>query len=156
MKYLKIFENFSYYMYGNDILMINNIYDYLGMDTWIMDESIPDSIYNIDVMKFFEEIFMNKNIIFQSINKILSYPTIKGTVVDIDHFSYKMGFYIKVKLKNSQIMINNQFVDYKETDDDDWFLIKNNNIVTISDYDAKDKPLHKEVKLKKKAEKYNL
>jgi len=36
------------------------------------------------------------------------------------------------------------------------FLIKNNSIVTIYDYDADNKPLHKLVKLKKETEKYNI
>ena len=90
----------------------------------------------------------------------------KGKVQDVGHFSYKNEFYIKVALVNTEVMVNDYY--FKKYDDkvgnsvisidkeNDWFLIKNNSIVTIYDYDAEDKPLHKEVKLKKKAEKYNL
>ena len=167
MKHLKLFEKFrDTYMYGNSQFHIIDVYEYLGIDEFVMDESVPESIYDIDVIEFFKEIFMNKNIIFKSLNRIVNNPTMKGKVQDVGHFSYKNEFYIKVKLVNTEVMVNDYY--FKKYDgkvgnsvisidkENDWFLIKNNSIVTINKNDAEDKPLHKEVKLKKKAEKYNL
>jgi len=151
----KIFENVKNgYMLGKDLFFINDVMKYLKVDTFVMDQSMPESPYVDNIMNFFKEIFMNKKIIFKSVDKPFSHTTIKGTVKKIGRFSYKDEFYIKVKLKDTQTKTDRIFLDYENKDE--WFLIQNNCIISIYDYDADTKPLHKEVEFKKEAEKYNL
>ena len=142
----KIFERYSdeRYMFGRDMFFIDDVMRYLDVDVDIMnmdEQTELKSPYNVNVIDFFKEILMNKTIIFQSKNTTLDDPIIKGKVEDVDKFAYKDEFWIKVNLSEPQKA---------------YFLIKNNAIVTIYDYDADNKPLHKLVKLKKEAKKYNI
>lgn len=166
MKYIKYFENIinsKNYLYNKDMLTISDVMKYLGVDTMLMDEeSKLESRYNVDVIEFFKEIFMNKTIIFQDINRFNKDRTIKGKVNDVGVFSYKEA-YIKVEIldpkekeKNSKNIWFPIPQKYGDNNDDNWFLIHNNSFISIYDYDADTKPLHKEVKLKKEGEKYNL
>jgi len=144
MKHIKLFERFrESYMRGKDMLFITDVLDYLGVDDNVMyDESyVPESAYGVNVIDFLKEIFLGKQIIFDSISP----PTKKsGVVEDVGYYVYKDVLYIEVKVINTQENYN------------DWFFIKNNYLVFIYGYDADTKPLHKEVEMKKKAEKYNL
>lgn len=158
----KIFEKIilNDYMFGRDIFFINGVVEYLKADSDIMDESMPESPYVDNIIDFFKEILMNKTIIFESEDKNKNYPTIKGTVEDVGSFSYKGEFYVKVKLNEPKILIHSEikkdnYVDYPDNLKE-WFLIRNNYVVHIYDYDADTKPLHELVKLKKKTEKYNI
>ena len=147
MKYLKIYEEFNNvqnYMVENSF-SINEVIEYLGGITpeEVYNQSYR-SVYDIDVIKFFKEIFLKKNItctvtctVFQKFQE--RYRYISGKVEKIDKFFYK-EFYIKVKLYNIP----------------DWYLIVNDHAIYIKNYDADSKPLHKEVVFKKEAEKYNL
>lgn len=154
----KIFEKYTnnWYMFpGNNMFFINDIMKYLKADSDVMDQSIPESPYIDNIMEFFDEVLMNKSIIFQSENKIFKHPTVKGKITEVDYFSYKDEFFVKVKLENPKIQKNKEFIDYDNTNDE-WFLIKNNTAILIDGYDADTKPLHKMVKLKKETEKYNI
>ena len=156
----KIFENLAItyprYMLSKDMFFINDVIKYLGVElNNFDDEYVPESIYNINVINFFKEILMDKPIIFKSVDRIFNYPYMKGEVTDVGGFAYKDEFYIKVKLKNTEIKIDKIFLD-RDDDNNQWFLMSNNTITSIYDYDADNKPLHEEVKLKKNAEKYNI
>lgn len=143
MKYIKTFEEYepNNYINDNDLIRVNDIMSYLGVDVDIDEldeEHPPKSKYGVDIVDFFKEILLNKNISFKSVNTPEHNPIENGTVSDVKLFSYKEDLYIEVKLSDS-----------------DWIII-NNYISIIIDYDAQNKPLHKEVKRKKEAEKYNL
>lgn len=149
MRYIKKFEEYDpEHINGSKHFFIGEIMEYLNVDNdSIEDESyLPESPYGIDVMDFFKEILLNKNIQFGSVNRIKDNPTIDGVVKNIDHYSYKDEFYIKVKL----------YAKSEDEIDEDDYLISNDVIVRVDDYDADTKSLHKEVKLKKEAEKYNI
>jgi hypothetical protein len=138
MKYIKLFEYYrESYIRNKDMFFSSDIFDYLGVyDKMMYDENnVPESAYNVDVIDFLKEIFLNKKIIFDPVNNL---NNISGTVTDVTYFVYK-DLYIKVKMK-----------------DENEYLIDNNRLAFIFDYDADTKPLHKEVEMKKKAEKYNL
>ncbi len=156
MKYLKLFERFDIikdYMLGDNLLMIGNVLNYLNIiDQQLDQETELESAYDVNVIDFFKEIFLGKKIVFKSVNKPFNDPQIEGIVNDIGTFYYKSDIYIKVKLSNS-IWLSGK----PETESNkDWFLVKNNSLIAIYDYDADSKPLHKEVKIKKEGEKYNL
>ncbi len=152
----KIFEGIENgYMLGKDQFFINDVMEYLVVDTFVMDQSIPETPYKINVMDFFKEILLNKKIIFQSENKIQNYPIIKGKVTAVGYFSYKNEFFIKVKLKKPKFKYEDNWYNCKHEVDKEY-LMKNNSMITIYDYDADNKPLHKLVELKKRAEKYNI
>lgn len=161
---IKLFEDFENYIYNSDMFMIYDVMNYLGVNTpgrFIMmdEESELKSIYNVDVIDFFKEIIMNKTILFQDINRFDKNRTIKGEVNDVAMFSYKDDSYIKVEILSPKVKnigdIAFKDITYEKTIDN-WFLIKNNNMISIYDYDADNKPLHQKVKLEKEGEKYNL
>ena len=102
---------------------------------------IPVSAYDIDVIEYFKEMLLDKNITFLSVNKPEGHPYLTGKVVDVDQLAYQDEFFITVKLNTKK---------------DNWNLINNTVNIIIDNYDADDKPLHKEIKIKKEAEKYNL
>lgn len=108
---------------------------------------IPKSIYHIDVIDYFKEILLNKNISFLSVNKPENNPYVSGKVVNVDQLAYKDEFFITVKLNDKPSFKNSI---------SDWILINNQTPVTVQNYDADDKPLHKKVKLEKMTNKYNL
>lgn len=152
MKYIKKFESYEVFTSkaygGSKYLFIGEIMEYLNVDNdRIEDESyFPKSPYDINVIDFFKEIFLNKNINFESVNKIEGYPRIDGIVKSVDHYAYKDEFYIKINL----------YAKSKDEKDDEDYLISNDSMFSVDDYDAYTKPLHKEVELKKEAEKYNI
>lgn len=138
MQYIKLFEN---YMYGDDQLYINDIMVYLGVDTTPQDEKyVPTSVYGIDVIGYFKEVFLDKYIIFNSVNSLKNDPVTFGVVEDVDYYSYKDTVYITVKLYG----------------DSDSYLIQNNYATFVKKYDADTKPLHKEAEMKKMSYKYNI
>lgn len=151
MRYIK---HFDAYMYGEDLLSINNIMNYLGVYDIDDEESKIESVYDVDVIGFLKEIFMNKIIIFTSQNALEGDPTIKGKVKEVKIFPYKDEFFVEVKLLNPEI----KRIDHFEKIGNKYksYLMKNNHIIAMYEYDADTKPLHKEVKMKKLAEKYNL
>jgi len=155
----KIFEGVeNNYMLGKDQFFINDVIKYLGvsLDSEEFDEDYTlESIYNINVINFFKEILINKTIIFKNINKLINNPIIKGKVKDVDCLYYKDDFYINVTLSNIQILSGEKYIDFTPLSDKS-FLVDSDSIVSIYDYDADTKPLHKEVKFKKKVEKYNI
>jgi len=137
---------------GNDqIMTIENIMSYLGVEIQYPEDSvvIPVSKYNIDVIEYFKEIFMGKIITFRSVDALAKpekHPKVKGFIENVDQLAYQDEFYIRVKISG----------EFKPFQYDGWFLINNLYDVYVYDYDADTKPLHKEVELKKEAEKYNL
>ncbi len=135
-------KNNENYMIGHDIFFMSDLYNYLSLDFVRHYNNevyiTPENYYNINIIQFVKEIILDKYIIFDSVNKPQNNPTIKGVVEDVDHFTYNESFFIKVKIKNK------------------WYLVSNNTAIIISNYDGYLKPLHKEVELKKEAEKYNL
>jgi hypothetical protein len=143
MKYIKTFEMLetaTTYIYNNDLFMNNDVFDYLVVqhDFSTFDENyVPKSIYDVNVIDFFKEILLNKYVIFFSLSKPENNAEVKGVIKDVGSFAYKDDFYIRVKLDN-------------------WHIMHNTTMTAIYDYDADTKPLHKEVKLKKYAEKYNI
>lgn len=154
MKYLKKYENYlmnksSYdieYGYGRDLFFLTNVLDYLG--TYFDIKYFPANHYNIDAIKFIKEILLDKRILFTSVDATKNNPTINGIVRKvIEFYLYKMDYYLKVD------------VEVNKGDDKivvDTYLINPEKIISIYDYDADKKPLHKEMKMKKEAEKYNL
>ena len=146
MKYIKKFE--EYPNDGTKYLFIGEIMEYLNVDNdRIEDESyIPKSPYDVNVIDFFKELLLNKNISFEYVNKIKNNPRINGVVRDVAYYAYKDELYIKVNL----------YARSKNEVDTEDYLISNDAMVSIDDYDANTKPLHKEVKMKKEAEKYNI
>jgi len=158
----KIFEGIEIwpngYMLGEDQFFINDVIEYLGVDVDIMtmDESTElKSPYNVNVVDFIKEIILNKTIIFQCKDAILKDSTLKSKVIDVGIFLYKGEFWIKVKLKKPKFKYEDNWYNCRHENDKEY-LMKNNSIITIYDYDADNKPLHKLVKLKKSAEKYNI
>jgi hypothetical protein len=154
MKYIKNYEGLIVYDHKTTIddILNDELNVYVKYDAYI-GAYMQKSKYDIDIVEYFKEIFIGKYIDFRSINRIKGDPRLEGVVLDVDQFSYQDEFYIKVKLS------------------DDWHIIKSDsglrigiggsgvpgdNNIFIKDYDADSKPLHKEVKLKKNAEIYNL
>lgn len=161
MRYIKTFEiydqdneqirKFIPDLGDNQIMTIQNIMDYLRVEILYPEDSIviPVSKYDIDVIEYFKEIFMGKIIKFKSIDKPEKHPLVKGIVKDVDQLAYQDEFFIRVELTNENIDSKGNIVH-------GWFLINNEYDVWVYNYDADTKPLHKEVELKKEAEKYNL
>lgn len=152
MKFLKTYEKYlldrtSYdieYGYGLDMFFISDVLKYLKIQyDYFSPLEILKTAYNVNTIDFIKEILMNKRVIFTSKNAIKNDPSVNGIIVDvIDFYFYKMDSYLKVK------------VNYNDNVDE--YLMCIDNIVSIYDYDADEKPLHKEVKLKKQAEKFNI
>jgi hypothetical protein len=158
----KVFENVGIwpngYMLGEDQFFINDVMEYLGVDVDIMtiDENTElESPYFVNVIDFIKEIILDKTIIFQCKDAIMKDPTLNGEVINVDTFFYKDEFWFKVKLKKPKYKYDNKWYNCRHPNDKEY-LMKNNSIITISDYDANSKPLHKLVELKKRAKKYNI
>lgn len=152
MKHIKLFEEIirkRTYMLGNDMLFINDVMSYLDVDIMPLDEGYkPESPYGVDVMDFFREIFVDKVVLFIPVNntkkdrspvphRLLS---LKNKVKSVKYFAYKDEVYIQVKFYYDEF----------------WYLMPNGSGIFVEDYDADTKPLHKEVEMKKVAEKYNI
>jgi len=141
MKFISQFESFKSYLYGTDMFFVSDILKYLDVDNNIVnygENYTPKSKYKVNVIDFFKEILLGKRIIFTSVNKINSNPSIDGIVKDVDSYAYKDEFYIKVEI------------------DDEWYLVIGDEAVFIYDYDADNKPLHKRVIREKRQDNYNL
>lgn len=154
MKYIKLFENINqdtpyrlwmndnnYYMIYHDNkykTYISRIFFYLDVHYKQFEEPGLYSKYDIDVIDFMKEIFLDKYIIFKSVNKPKDDPIVKGIVENIDFYQYKDEVPIEFQING------------------DLHLVKYAFPIIVKDYDAEQKPLHKEVELKKQAEKYNL
>jgi hypothetical protein len=166
MKYLKTYEIYEQDDkmvkkfipdLGNDqIMTINNIINYLDVDVQYPEDSvvIPVSRYNIDVIEYFKEIFLNKIVSFKSVDALArpeKNPKIKGLVIDVNQLAYQDEFYIRVKIKDKF-----KNLGYPKEFEDGWFLINNEYDVWVYNYDADTKPLHEEVELKRVALKYNI
>ena len=143
MKYLKTFEYYEpdKYINNEDIITIN-IYDILHYLDVEIDENLdedhpPKSKYDVDIVEFLKEILLNENISFKSVNTPEQNPMKSGIVKDVKLFAYKDELYVEVKINN------------------DWIIIDNSSSFIVY-YNAENKTLHQEVKMKKKAEKYNL
>jgi hypothetical protein len=142
------FESFGYYfdkyqntyMTGKRSFRIDHLYYYLGVEVEYPEDAVvvPVTKYGVDFIDFCKEIFLGKKIAFQSLNKPKDNPVIDGVVEDVDQLAYQDEFFVRVKIRK------------------EWYLISNLQPIFIENYDASEKPLHKEVVLKKEAEKYNL
>ena len=151
MKYIKKFENIPYdnnqgvSTDAKDVY-IPNILDYLGIDMFQpLDESTElKSVYDVDVVEFLKEIFLGKHVQFKSINKLKDNPIVSGNIIDIKLLFYQDEVYVKFLLENKY---------YKK---EDWYIVSNGSFIFLPTYDADNKPLHKDVKMKKEAEKYNI
>ena len=66
----------------------------------------------------------------------------------------KDEFWIKVRLEKPKFKYEDSWYNCRHESDE--YLIKNNSLVSIYNYDADTKPLHKLVKLKKTSEKFNI
>lgn len=132
MKHLKTFENIHKIIPKDVMGNLHANYD---------DYPIVKNLYDIDVIEYFKEILLDKNVTFKSVNKPERNPYLTGVVVDVDAFVYQDEVFITVKLNNKK---NN------------WNIVNMINNITIQDYDADDKPIHKKVKMKKETDKYNL
>ena len=93
------------------------------------------------------EIFVDKNVVFLSINKPEGDPTLDGKIKDVDFYFYKDEFFIKLKFETKVKVYLRK---------NDWHLVNNGVAIIVYDYDADTKPLHKEVELRKEAERYNI
>jgi len=154
MKYIKSFESIgdfisevrNTYMYGKDMLFINDIMNYLKVDTQSTDEQYkPESPYDVDVIDFFKEIFVDKYILFTPLDRYKNYKTpFNVKVEDVKCVAYKDDVYIKIKTYDVDL---NKWL---------WYILKNDEGIFLKNYDADTKPLHKEVAMKKDAEKYNV
>jgi hypothetical protein len=148
MRYIKTYEDLSKKTY-----LINDQLDYLNQTRFAIDgvlnylgveikDGKPVSKYNVDVVDFFKEIFLDKNIVFLSVNAPEGHPYVSGKVKDVSYYVYHLDeFFITVKFYN---------------DEDEQIMINNRGTVMLDGYDADKKPLHKEVEMKKEAENYNL
>lgn len=141
MKYLKYFENNNVDTYilqrENRLIsfMPDDVFDYL--DIFYPYNNIK-GIYNVNAVEFLKEILLNKIISFMEQGEDAKYYNY-AKVLKVGFYKYK-DIYIKV-LTNK---------------DDEWKLINPGSIVVVHDYDAEDKPLHKEVRFKKDSKKYNI
>lgn len=162
MKYLKKFETlYKNYKDDNYLLMdisknesnisllSKDLLEIIGVNVDYNDDK-NDWIckYNIDVIKFLKEIFLEKEITFYSKSQDNAkwYSNVK--IYDVDLYTYKDEIYISVKIKNDHYP--NKFWVY------DWKIIDNSTIVTVYNYDASNKSEHQKLKQLKKVEKYNL
>lgn len=126
----------DYNLFAKDLLEIIGIdYEYdTNLNTnWVCK-------YDIDVIKFLKEIFLEKEITFYAMNENWIK---KEKIYDVNLFTYKDEVYITVKV-------------ITENEKNDWKIIHNSSIVTVYDYDALNKPEHQKLKQLKKAEKYNI
>lgn len=145
MKYLKKYEILHTHSKSARNSITIHIYEIereIGLDVYIdakTGEPTLKSRYDIDFVDFCKEIFLNKDIAVKTLDRPKNNPLIRGKVENIDLYFYQDEFYMKVKI------------------DDEWHLIETNAPLTVYyPDDIKNKPLHKELKLKKKEEKYNL
>ena len=133
-------------------ISIEDVLDYLKAEYFInsdyrklSDEEYGDieisSRYDINVIDFLKEIFLDKEIEFTSLNRLTSNPYVKGKVENLSSYGYKDQLFMQIKIYDKK---------------GGWYLVKLSERILVSNYDAEDKPLHKEVELKKEAEKYNL
>jgi hypothetical protein len=144
----KFISNVDTYLIGEKSskcsnMTISRIMDYLCADVGINIlgyADYPKSVYGIDIVDFVKEIFLNKSISFNSVDRDNSNPRFNGKVEDVSHYIYQDDFFIKVKL-------------FK---DNDWHLMEENSVIFVYDYDADKKPLHKKMYLKKDEERYNV
>lgn len=149
MKYLKTYEDYYIgkdgYIISPDLInttkpnhfFINDVFKYLGVNQFPNDEeSVGLNPYYIDTIDFLKEIFLNKKIIFTSLDSPNKNPKIEGVVEDVDLFGYK-ELYVKVKI------------------DGKWYII-NSNMIHIYNYDAESKELHQELHIRKAAKDFNL
>jgi hypothetical protein len=154
MKYIKKFETlyknytdinlYTLVNHGNDYnLFAKDLLEIIEVDVDYDDKNIDvDWIckYDIDVIKFLKEIFLEKEITFYAKNENWFN---KVKIYDVNLFVYKDEVYITVKINEI-------------TEKNDWKIIQNSSIVTVYNYDALNKPEHQKLKQLKKAEKYNL
>jgi hypothetical protein len=137
-KEYKKFNPPDFYTDDKSLISIENVLVYLGVDTFDMDQDHPaKSIYGVDIVDFFKEIFLNKYVRFRCVNKTEKDTIISGEVLNIELFAYQDELFI-------------EFVTNR------GYIVSNFEAVKIEDYDAEDKPLHQEVKRKKMGEKYNI
>jgi hypothetical protein len=153
MKYIKTFE-LLYNGYKDDRYLIGNVsgnnfenlitkdlLDIIGVEIDYNDKNSNEDWfceYNINVINFLKEIFLNKKITFYSKTKMGDKWCSDKIVNDIKLFVYKDDIYINIKI------------------DDKWEIIANDRITRIYDYDASDKPEHKKLKIIRKGKKYNI
>ena len=139
MKYIKTYEQSKLSTLNIHLYDIENeLKIYLDFNN---GEPILKSEFNIDYVNFCKEIFLNKFIAVKSMDRTKNDPLIYGKVNNIGLFFYQDGYFLKIKIENI------------------WHLIQNNVILTIYDVDnfeIENKPLHKKLKIQKKANKYNL
>lgn len=145
----KLFESDTYLTRANNLIdkggnlkfmtTIDKIEKYLKIDyDWYTQPEVL-SEYGVDVIDFIKEIFLGKFIVFTNLNATTGNQIIRGIAEDVSIYRYQTDYFIEVKINKKE-----------------WYLIDSSRTIIINEYDAEDKPLHKEVKLKKEAEKYNL
>jgi len=153
MKYLKTFEeidiNPDYIIEDTGkyvTIIIDDILTYLDINiidkvSWF--DSSPGEEWNhnnINLINFLKEIFVGKRVKFKSVDKEKGNPYITKKINDVTGtFRYSdYDWYIKVISGKNE------------------YLIDITTINKVYNYDTKNKPLHKEMKIKKDAEKYNI
>jgi hypothetical protein len=136
----KKFNPPDFYTDDTSLIAIENVMAYLGVDENIIDENTkPKSIYGVDIIDFFKEIFLHKYVTFRSVNRTENNPVIFGRVVNIELFAYQDELFVNFITNRGYIVSNYDAVKLQ-----------------MGDYDAENKPLHKDVKMKKLGEKYNI
>lgn len=140
MKHIKLYEKFNT---NKNEIYISDVFDYLDVPMFkpfldVDQNNKLESKYDVDIIEFLKEIFLDKRVQFKSINKLKNNPIVTGRVENVKLFYYQDEVYVQFKIY------------------DDWILVSNDVFVYLPKYDADDKPLHKKVKIAKDAEKYNI
>lgn len=145
MKYIESFESYlepNSYLIKNrnfkyDSIRPKDLLKFIGLDTekYYNGDEVLDNPYNINIIDYLKEIFLNKRISFKCLES--NGRWLDGIAKDVKLYLYK-EIYINLKI------------------DDRWFTMHNNYICTIIDYDADSKPIHKELEIKKDGDLFNL
>jgi len=155
MKHIKVFEN-----YFSCQFKIQDELDDLKVEIEFPEDAvvIPVSEYDIDVIEYFKEIFLGKMVKFQCIDRLRGNPWVEGVIEDVDQLLYQDEFFIRVKVSKTKDdrEWHEKSVEFELSFLKNWYLMANYSPVIVYDYDVDNKPLHKELELKKEAEKYNL
>lgn len=151
MKYIKTYEynknEPDYIIEDTDkyvVIFLSDVLEYLNINRKLVQGTgeliLTKSKYEVNLIDFLKEIFLNKLVEFKSVNKKEYNPIIIKKIKNIlGTYSYSYDIYLNIMC-----------------DDNNLYIIDIDSLNKIYNYDAYKKPLHKEVKFKKETEKYNL